>query len=98
MAEFNSVKKLDLKLLENRIIDPEYRLDCKLVHNMLNSHVRKNGKILTEENFRKGDEKLRAWLMNLYKKGASQEKLTSYLRCGLAHLCYDFIESNYKRI
>jgi hypothetical protein len=98
MAELNAIKKLDLKLLENKIIDPEYRLDYKLVHSMLNTHVRKNGKILTEETFKKGDEKLRAWLMNLYKKGASQEKLTSYLRCGLAHLCYDFIESTYKRI
>jgi hypothetical protein len=98
MAEIKTIKKMDLRLLENKIIDPEYRLDYKLVHGMLNTHVKKNGKILTEETFKKGDEKLRSWLMTLYKKGASQDKLTSYLRCGLAHLCFDFIESTYKRI
>ena len=98
MAEINLAKKMDLKLLENRLIDPEYRLDYKLVHGMLNTHVRRNGKISTEESFKKGEEKLRNWLMGLYKKGASQDKLTSYLRCGLAHLSLDFIYSNYSKI
>ena len=38
------------------------------------------------------------WLLTLHKQGASQEKLTGYLRCGLAHLNYDYIESQYRQI
>jgi len=98
MADSKIVTKLDEKLIEKGIIDSVYKDDLKKVHTMLNTHVRKNGKILTEETFKKGDEKLRDWLMLLYKKGASQEKLTAYLRCGLAHLSFDFIESAYKTI
>ncbi len=98
MAESKIVIKVDQKLIDSSIIDPAYEYDYQVVHNMLNTHVRKSGKILTEETFHKGDEALRSWLMTLYKQGASQEKLTSYLRCGLAHLCFDFIESTYAQI
>ncbi|NCS93088.1 MAG: hypothetical protein GW761_04730 [Leptospira sp.] len=98
MADTKNIDKLDSKLIESGLIDPNLHTDYKKVHTFLNSHVRKNGKILTEETFSKGDTELRKWLMVLYKKGASQEKLTSYLRVGLAHLCYNFVESTYKQI
>ncbi len=71
----------------------DYSRDYKHVHSMLNNYMRRSGKELTQENFDKGDQKLRDWLMILHKEGASQEKLTSYLRCGLAHLSFDFIAS-----
>jgi hypothetical protein len=98
MADTKNIDKLDSKLIESGLIDPNLHSDYKKVHTFLNSHVRKNGKILTEVTFSKGDVELRKWLMILYKKGATQEKLTSYLRVGLAHLCYNFVESTYKQI
>lgn len=98
MAEVKMVIDLDKKLMEEGIIDPAFMEDYKKVHSMLNTHVRKTGKILSEETFDKGDQKLRKWLMVLYRQGAPQEKLSSYLRCGLAHLCFDFIESSYHAI
>lgn len=98
MAEVKLVADLDKKLMEEGIIDPSFMEDYKKVHSMLNTHVRKTGKILSEETFDRGDQKLRKWLMVLYRQGAPQEKLSSYLRCGLAHLCFDFIESSYHAI
>jgi hypothetical protein len=98
MAETKLVADLDKKLMEEGIIDPSFMEDYKKVHSMLNTHVRKTGKILSEETFDRGDQKLRKWLLVLFKQGAPQEKLSSYLRCGLAHLCFDFIESSYRSI
>lgn len=98
MADSKNINKLDEKLVDAGIIDSEILADYKKVHTFLNTHVRKNGKILSESTFSIGEEELRQWLMLLYKKGASQDKLTSYLRVGLAHLCYDFVESSYKQI
>ncbi len=98
MADSSLIAALDQKLMENDIIDPAFMNEYKKVHVLLNTYVRNSGKILTETNFEKGDQKLREWLQSLSKKGLSQEKLTSYLRCGLAHLCYDFIQSSYKSI
>lgn len=98
MAEVKLVVDLDKKLMEEGIIDPAYMEDYRKVHAMLNIHVRKTGKILSDETFDRGDQQLRKWLMVLYRQGAPQEKLSSYLRCGLAHLCFDFIESSYHAI
>ena len=98
MAEIKIVQKLDDKLIENKIISKQYKADYSLVHKKLNSLMKKTGRILSEDTFAKGELALRKWLLMLQKQGASQEKLTSYLRCGLAHLSFDFIESTYKQI
>ncbi len=98
MADGKLVSQLDKKLMEDGIINALYKSDYKKVHHLLNTHFKKSGSILTEESFKKGEEKLREWLIVLHKKGATQEKLSSYLRCGLAHLSFDFIESTYKTI
>jgi len=98
MAELKIITNLDRKLIEERIIDSAYKEDYQIVHSMLNENMRQTGKILTEELFKKGEEALREWLITLFKQRASQEKLTSYLRCGLAHLCFDFIGSTYETI
>jgi hypothetical protein len=93
MADARSIAKVDERLMEDGIISHEYKREYKIVHNMLNTYQKKTGGILTDENFKVGQEKLREWLMILNKKGASQEKLTSYLRSGLAHLSFDYISS-----
>lgn len=98
MAEKNVIARLDHRLIEEGLVDPAFDKDYPLVHRFLNSHLRKNGKILTEETFQKGNEALRSWLTTLFGQGASQEKLTSYLRIGLAHLSFDFIESGFSTI
>ncbi|HEY1405458.1 MAG TPA: hypothetical protein VF857_02505 [Spirochaetota bacterium] len=98
MADSKVVVKLDQRLIAEKVIDRAYADDYQTVHRMLNALIKKSGGRLTEKTFEKGEAKLRAWLISLCKKGASQEKLTSYLRCGLAHLSFDFIESSYKSI
>jgi hypothetical protein len=98
MADSKVVVKLDQRLIAEKVIDRAYKDDYQTVHRMLNALIKKSGGILTEKTFEKGETKLRKWLISLYKKGASQDKLTSYLRCGLAHLSFDFIESSYKSI
>jgi hypothetical protein len=93
MADTRIISRLDKRLIEEGLLDECFEKDYRLVHSMLNSHMRRTGGKVPSENFKLGEEKLRDWLMILYKKGASQEKLTSYLRCGLAHLSFDFIAS-----
>ena len=93
MAVTKIVQDLDEKLMNDGTISKDFADDYEKVHKMLNTFMRQTGRELTQENFDEGDAKLRDWLMVLYKQGASQEKLTSYLRCGLAHLCYDFIQT-----
>lgn len=98
MADYKIVQKLDEKLITEGIIDPAFRDDYKKVHAKLNAHYKKSGAVLPAKIFDKNKTILRKWLNELYKKGASQERLTSYLRCGLAHLSFDFIESSYQSI
>lgn len=92
MAEKKIIKALDEKLIKEKIINKDYATDYDKVHNQLNKFVHKYDKALKEENFKICEKDLRKWLTTLEKQGASQEKLTSYLRCGLAHLCFDFID------
>jgi hypothetical protein len=98
MADYKIVQKLDEKLIAEGIIESAYKEDYRKVHSKLNSHYKKSGAILPAKMFDKNETRLRKWLGELYKKGASQERLTSYLRCGLAHLSFDFIESSYESI
>jgi hypothetical protein len=98
MADYRIVQKLDNKLIAEKILDPAFKDDYKKVHSMLNANYKKSGAVLPSKIFAKNEARLRKWLGELYKKGASQERLTSYLRCGLAHLSFDFIESSYKTI
>ena len=93
MADSKIIQRLDSRLMKDGYLTMDFKNDYQLVHDMLNIYMRRHGGKVPDENFRKGEDKLRDWLMILYKKGASQEKLTSYLRCGLAHLSFDFISS-----
>jgi len=98
MAKKNAVVNLNIKLIKGKIIDKKYEDDYPLVHKKMNSIIKKTGRVLSDQVFEKGDKAMREWLLRLYKQGASQEKLTSYLRCALAHLSLDYIESTYKQI
>lgn len=98
MADSKMVQKLDEKLVAEGILDSAYKDDYIKVHLKLNAHYKKSGAVLPSKIFEKNEIILRKWLGELYKKGASQERLTSYLRCGLAHLSFDFIESSYQFI
>ena len=92
MANKTIVAKLDLKLQENEIIDPKYAKDYEKVHVFLNKQVKKYDRALKEDDFSVAETDLRAWLNTLHKQGAAREKLNSYLKCGLAHLCFDYID------
>jgi hypothetical protein len=98
MADKKSIAKLDEKLVGMRIIQKRYAVDLPLVHRKMNSIIRKTGVVLSDEVFETGNAALRAWLFLLFKQGASQDKLTAYLRCGLAHLTFDYVGSQYKQI
>ncbi|MCG8573103.1 MAG: hypothetical protein MJB14_23465 [Spirochaetes bacterium] len=92
MADKSIAAKLDEKLIKDQVIEEKYLSDYEKVHKFLNKQVKKYDKALKKEDFSIGEEDLRSWLNTLYKQGASQEKLTSYIRCGLAHLCFDYID------
>jgi len=98
MADQKGISKLDEKLISGQIIAESFAGDLPLVHRKMNAILKKTGAVLSDEIFETGNAALRKWLNLLYKQGASQEKLTAYLRCGLAHLTYDFIESQYHQI
>jgi hypothetical protein len=98
MADKKITAVLDQRLTEEKIADPDYSKEYSKVHSFLNSHARRNGLILTEASFTDGDSALRDWLITLHRQGASQEKLTAYLRVGLAHLSLDFIQSQFSAI
>lgn len=96
MAEIKQVEKLDKKLIETGIIKEDFIKDYGKIHSLLNSNLKRSTKPYTEEIFEQGNEILREWLATQAKRGAAQEKLTSYLRCGFAHVCFDYIRSQDK--
>jgi uncharacterized membrane-anchored protein YjiN (DUF445 family) len=96
LAEIKKIEKLDAKLMESGIIKEEFKKDYNKIHTLLNDKVKRGGKSLTEDVFEQGNGVLREWLSTQAKRGAAQEKLTSYIRCGLAHLCFDFVQSQDK--
>lgn len=98
MADKKGIEKLDEKLADMKIIPETLLSDLPLVHRKMNSILKKTGAVLSDEIFETGNAALREWLVLLSRQGASQEKLTGYLRCGLAHLTYDYIESQYHQI
>lgn len=98
MADKKGIRMLDEKLAAMDILPEALIDDLPLVHKKMNSIVKKTGAVLSDEVFETGTAALRKWLIMLDKQGASQEKLTAYLRSGLAHLTYDYLESQFKQI
>ncbi len=84
--------KLDEKLIENGIIEKKFVEDYKKVHDFLNKNVKTYDNFLKNDDFKSCEADLRKWMQTLKKQGASPEKLNSYLKSGMAHLCFDYID------
>ena len=63
--------------------------DYNIVHSRIDYGVKWYGGNHREIDEWHSEEGLRSWLNGLVSKGAYQEKLTVYLRCGLFHLALD---------
>lgn len=50
-TDTKNIDKLDNKLIESGLIEPNLHDNYKKVHTFLNSHLRKYDKILTEESY-----------------------------------------------
>ena len=98
MANKSIAVKLDEKLVKDGIIEDKFIKDCEKVHIFLNKQVKKYDRALKDDDFSVGESDLRNWLNTLFKQGASREKLNTYLRCGLAHLCFDYIDIKNEKI
>lgn len=98
MADLKQMSVLDGKLIEDGCIDAAYLDDYPKVHRELNKRARRGAGVLDESHLEAGEKALREWLGVIHRQGAGQEKLTSYLRVGMAHLCYDLIASTYEKI
>ena len=95
MADLKVYTRFDQKLIDEGVLEPQYRLDYVKVHNTLNTRIKKTGRHFGDNVFTEGENILRLWLNTLYRQGAPQEKLTNYLRCGLAHLSFYYMEVTY---
>ncbi len=98
MADKKVVAKLDSKLIEQGIINGDFEKDYVKVHTFLNKNNATYDKYLKDDDFKKCEADLRKWLITLNKQGASQEKLTSYLRSGMGHLCFNYIRIKGEKI
>jgi hypothetical protein len=98
MPDIVMLTGLDRKLIEEGIIDPEYTGEYYIVHEKMKSFRAGTGKYFSTDDLAGGEDFLRKMLEELEKEGHPRGKLTNFLRCGLAHLCYDFIEFTYELI
>ncbi len=86
--------KIDAKLIEGDVVEKNLLTDYQKVHDFLNKNVKLYDSYLKEDDFKSCEVELRSWLQTLKKQGAGPEKLNSYLKVGMAHLCYDYIDVN----
>ncbi len=87
MAERNPVAVLDIRLVEDKLIDETYFQDYQKVHEKLERVLEKAPKPLDAPSFERAEEQLLAWLYGHEAKKDAGDRLTSLLRCGLGHLC-----------
>ncbi|EJO77690.1 hypothetical protein LEP1GSC045_1444 [Leptospira interrogans serovar Pomona str. Kennewicki LC82-25] len=99
MTDSVLIQKLNARLIDEGILDRTFEEDYSIVHQKLNEEIFKiENPSLPEINFELGEKFLKNWLTGLSHQGTSQDKLTNYLRCGLAHLSYEYIKSNDQEI
>ncbi len=84
--------KLDEKLMNDETISSNFKNDYIRVHDLLNKNVKTYDVYLKNDDFKGAEADLRKWLKTLQKQGAGPEKLNSFLKCGMAHLCFDYID------
>jgi hypothetical protein len=63
--------------------------DYDIVHARIDRGVQWYGGAHRELDFYHSEDGLRDWLTGMQNRGAAQDKLTAYLRCGLAHFALD---------
>ncbi|HKL87118.1 MAG TPA: hypothetical protein VJ861_12375 [Treponemataceae bacterium] len=85
--------KLDEKLMNDETISSSLKNDYIRVHDLLNKNVKTYDVYLMNDDFKGAEADLRKWLKTLQKQGAGPEKLNSFLKCGMAHLCFDYMEN-----
>ncbi|WP_061261771.1 hypothetical protein [Leptospira interrogans] len=99
MTDSALIQKLNARLIDEGILDRTFEENYSIVYQKLNEEIFKiENPSLPEINFELGEKFLKNWLTGLSHQGISQDKLTNYLRCGLAHLSYEYIKSNDQEI
>ncbi|AAS70779.1 hypothetical protein GS518_10950 [Leptospira interrogans] len=99
MTDSVLIQKLNARLIDEGILDRTFEENYSIVYQKLNEEIFKiENPSLPEINFELGEKFLKNWLTGLSHQGISQDKLTNYLRCGLAHLSYEYIKSNDQEI
>ncbi|EQA61275.1 hypothetical protein [Leptospira alexanderi] len=86
---------MDARRIEDNILDGNFKEDDSFVLRKLDEEISRIEKSAQPEiNFKSGEKILKDWLHEFSLRDTSQEKLTNYLRCELAHLSFDYIESD----
>jgi hypothetical protein len=98
MPDIELLTGLDRALIDRGIIAGEYAGEYGDVHAAMTRFRAGTGVYFSTKNLADGESYLRKWLTRLGAEGAPNKKLTSFLRCGLAHLCHDFIEFTFECI
>ena len=96
MSDIEVVTIMDRALIEQGIIDPAFSNECLPVHDIMKQFRSEAGRNFSTMDLQNGEKYLRHWLREAHEEGASEAKLITMLRCGLGHLCYDFIEFTYE--
>jgi hypothetical protein len=98
MPDIELLTGLDRALIDRGIIAGAYAGEYYEVHATMKRFRAGTGVYFSTKNLAGGESYLRKWLARLGAQGAPRKKLTSFLRCGLAHLCHDFIEFTFECI
>lgn len=98
MHDIEILTLMDRALIEQGIIDPGFTEECIPIHESMRHFRSETGRNFSTGDLQNGERYLRQWLKQVHDKGASEAKLITMLRCGLGHLCYDFVEFTYEMI
>ena len=77
------------------IIPPDLVRECRRVHARMDKRAATIGPAHRECDRFHDETGIRGWLDNLYCQGASQQKLTGYVRTALGHEALDAVSSDY---
>ena len=88
----SAATKMDEKLMKDETISSKLKADYSRVHDLLNKNVKTYDTYLKNDDFKGAEADLRKWLKTSQKQGAGPDKLNSFLKCGMAHLCFDYID------
>ncbi len=87
MPDRQTHNRFDKYLIEREYLFEEY--DYNAVHNRIDKGVKWYGGAHRDEDYYHSEEGLRDWLRGKENQGMKQDKLTAFLRCGMAHFALD---------